>query len=170
MCLCLIGSGPPARAANFGVTINPMVLVHSDATKMHKLVYVAEALAAMASLGADGYSSEVAVVQTPAWLRKHGYGCSPCIVESNALFLHNVAGEQQFSQAKFWTYKSVVAASGFAGTWAIHRMHKDDVHSDIASIVSSGASAAFFTSIAFHNLHLASSIKAQNVMARASPQ
>jgi hypothetical protein len=169
MALCSVPGPPLVAAPAFGININPMMLVRRDTTTMHKLVYVAESFAALASLGADGYSTEVAVIQTPAWLRKHGYQCNPCITEANPLFAHSVNGVQEFSQAKFWTYKAFLAATPFISTWAIHKAHKDDVHSDVASIISASAATALFTSIAFHNLHLAADIKAQNVLARASP-
>lgn len=159
VCAVQFGS-PPARAANIGITVNPLAL--RTETKLHRLVYVAQLLAAGASLGADGYSTEVAVVRTPRNLRRAGYGCNPCVVESNALFLDSSHGVQSFSQAKFWTYKGLLAAGGFGMTYAIHKAHKDTVSSDVASIVASSAAAALFTTVAMKNLHLADKITAEN--------
>lgn len=143
-------------AAQVSVSINPLKL--GKETKMHRLVYIAEALAAGASLGADGYSTEVAVVQTPRnLLRRQGY-CNPCIVEANPLFEASSNGVKSFSQLKFWTYKSLLAAAPFAGTFAIHKLHKESMATDVASIISSGSEAAFYTTVAFKNFHLADKV------------
>jgi hypothetical protein len=141
-----------AQAASISLDITKLTALKGD-SKLHKFVYLAETLAAAASLGADGYSTEVAVVQTPNSLRAHGYPCNPCIAESNALFLQNGTG--QFSQLKFWGYKGGLAISPFVLTWALHHWRDDSTSTDVASIIGASGLTALFTTAAIKNLDLA---------------
>jgi hypothetical protein len=130
-----------ATAASFSITISPSLLKAglTQPNRLHAAIYVAEACAAAASLGADGWSTERGISQGS-------------VRESNPLFL--TGGTGQFSQYKFWSYKVVGASLPFVATWLLHKRKIDTKATDIESIGASSAVAGFFCWAAAHNIRL----------------
>jgi hypothetical protein len=111
----------------------------ANAGLLHKLVYVAQAANVVASLGVDGYSSERAIGV-------------PGLRETNSMF---VDGSGRFLQCRFWTIKSVIAVVPIVVTYIQHkRSHYDSPTTDLVSIASSGATAAWYARAGIHNLSL----------------
>ncbi|HUP04967.1 MAG TPA: hypothetical protein VMU19_13315 [Bryobacteraceae bacterium] len=119
--------------------------------KLHKFVYLAEGVAAAASLGADGYTTE------------RGIGIAG-VQEANPLFLGR--GGSSFSQYKFWTYKVGLADVPFVITYVLHKKRVDDALTDALSIGTSGIIAAGFTWVAVHNVTIADRIQRENLGAK----
>lgn len=117
----------------------------ANAGGLHKFVYVAEAVAAVASLGFDGYSTE------------RGIGV-PGVRESNVLFLN---GSGQFSQPRFWTLKAAMAAFPIVMTYIGHKKRGNNETADIISITSSTALAAVYTWSGVHNINLVNQVAAR---------
>ena len=117
----------------------------ANAGGLHKFVYVAEAVAAVASLGLDGYSTE------------RGIGV-PGIRESNSLFLN---GSGQFSQPRFWSIKVAMAAVPLVMTYIGRKKRGNNEFTDLLSITSSSALAAVYTWTGIHNLNLVNQFSAK---------
>ena len=129
----------PVFPANFSIAISPAMFKSGTnrPNRSHRWVYIAEGLAAAASLGLDGYSTERAIARG--------------LHETNPLFIDQGG---RFSQYKFWSFKSAGAALPFLATYIGHKQRKDSELTDIVSIAGSGLVTALFTSDAIHNIRL----------------
>jgi hypothetical protein len=140
--------------ASFSITISPKLFKAgiTKANRLHKFVYIAEGLAAAASLGADGYSTERAIGV-------------PGIHEANPLFVNSGTGS--FSQYKFWAYKSGGAALPIVATYILHKVRQDNAVTDVVSIGTAGVLTAGFTWVAVHNIRLTNRIEREQAAAPA---
>ncbi len=152
--LLLLVCGSTLFGAQFSVTVFPKLLKAGirEKSRLHKFVYIAEGLAAAASLGADGYSTE------------HGIDI-PGVQEVNPLFVGR--GTNSFSQVKFWAYKSAGAALPIVATYVLHKTRDDNAATDIASIATAGAITAGFTWVAIHNFTIVNRIEKEQAAANA---
>ena len=122
-----------------------LAMMAANAGALHKLVYVAQAVTVVASLGVDGYSTERCIGV-------------PGIRETNPLF---VDGSGRFSQYRFWTIKSIMSLAPIAFSYIAHKKRNDNTTTDLVSIASSGILTLVYTRAGVHNMSLVDSAGAR---------
>jgi len=122
-----------------------LAMMTANAGALHKLVYVAQAAALVASLGVDGYSTERCIGV-------------PGIRETNPLF---VDGSGRFRQSGFWTVKSLVSLAPMAFTYIAHKRRTENATTDLVSIASSGILTLEYTRARIHNMSLVDRARAR---------
>lgn len=152
-----------ARAANISIQIqltNPVTAL-TQPNKWHRLAYVFEVIGAVTSLGLDGGSTEYVKSHSRLW----SPGCTcyvPGAAESDALFLITGPNGPQFSQTKFWLYKSGLSLAPVAISKAMHHFFPDNTAVDATTVGLLGGLSGIYTYAAINNLHIAGQIAAEN--------
>lgn len=151
------------HAASF--TLNPVALARDvkqewkSESGWHKAVMIAEATAAVTSLGLDGVSTEYVNGHSGLWT-----AACKCYVsaahETDPLFL--TAGTHNLNQTKLWAYKSILAVAPFGVSKISHHFWPKSQVADAALLGVTLTASGFYTYAAINNLHIASEIQSQN--------